>query len=1089
MRNFLLSICMGLCSILAHAQSRSITGKITDEFKKPLEGASVLIKGTSRGVVANAEGSFTILARKGDILVINAIGYEKTEVRVDEQESVAVSLKPTDASMQEVIVTALGIKRNKNTLPYAAQQVNGAEISQSRSNNFASALSGRVSGLEIRQGNAIGASTNVVIRGMKSLTGNNQALFVIDGVPVDNSNNNGSNKTSITSNDQSTGRGGYDYGNAAADINPDDIESVTVLKGAAATALYGSRAANGVVMINTKKARKGLNLVVNSSVTVGKIDKSTYTKYQKEYGAGYQQGGYSKTVDGSPNTQFWWKDPFGTGNKALIVPTTEDASYGARFDPNLNVYHWNAFDSTSPYYKQARPWVGAVNDPVSFFETALSTNNSVFVDGGNDKAAVKLGYTRNEEKGILPNSRLLKNLVNLGATFKATDKITISANLNASKIDGKGRYGTGYSKYNVNQAFRQWWETNVDIKELKAAYERTGRNITWNWSDPTKADGLTPIYSDNPYFVRHENYQTDSRYRYFGTASISYNVTDWLNLLGRFSLDSYDELEEERIAAGSVLVSSYSRFERTFREYNYDLMATFNKNLTQDLNLRAVAGLNIRRNTVNSSYAITNGGLVTPKLYFLANSLNPIAYPTEVAQRIAVDGYYANATLTYKDYLTLDGSIRRDRASTLPKNANAFYYPSVSASFLWSKFIQVNWLTLGKLRLNYAEVGNGAPFASLSDAYDRNTSFNNAVLFSLPDTKNNRDLKPERTKSKEIGLEVSMFQNRFGFDITYYSAKSIDQIMPVAVSAATGYASKFVNAGTVENKGIELSAFATPIRTKDFSWNINVNWTRNRNKVLALYENSQNLQLTPNSFQGGVTVNATLGQPYGTIQGKTWVRNDQGEKVVLSSGSLKGYYDITTTTNNVIGNVNPDWIGGVYNTFKYKNMSLGFLIDVRQGGDVFSLDLYYGMATGLYPETVGNNDQGKPKRAPLADGGGLIVPGVTADGKPNTQRVDNTKYGFYGYSYNPAANFVYDASYVKLRELNFTYSIPEALISKWKVFKGIDISLIGRNLWIIHKNLPYSDPEENLTAGNAQGIQSGAYPTTRSMGVNLKLKF
>lgn len=1083
MRNLLMFLCMLLCAQLSYAQNRTLKGRITDESNSPLANASVQIKGSAKGTTADEQGNFTISVSPGDILVVNVVGYEKKEVPVGNDSQLTISLKRQDQAMEEVIVTAMGIRRSKNTLPYAAQQVTGTEISQSRSNNFASSLSGRVSGLEVRQGNAMGASTNVVVRGAKSLLNNNQALFVIDGVPVDNSNNNGSNKGRTTSDDQANGRGGYDYGNAAADINPDDIESVTVLKGAASTALYGSRAANGVVLINTKRAKKGLNVVVNSSVTVGKIDKTTYAKYQKEYGAGYQQGNYSKTADGSPNVQFWWRDPFGTGQKALIVPTTEDASYGARFDPNLKIYNWTSFDSTSPWYKQQRPWVGAENDPVSFFETAVSTNNSVFLDGGGDKVLFKLGYTRNEEKGILPNSRLLKNMVNFGANYKASDKVTLSANLNMSKIDGKGRYGTGYSKYNINQSFRQWWQTNVDVQELKDAYMRTGRNITWNWADPTKQDGLYPIYSDNPYFIRYENYQTDTRYRYYGTASLNYEATNWLSFLGRFSLDSYDELEEERIATGSVSVSSYSRFERTFREYNYDLMANINKDINTDLNLRAVIGTNIRRNNVNSSYSITNGGLVNPKGYFLANSLNPVPYPFEIAQQIAVDGYFANATLTYQDFLTLDGAFRRDRSSTLPPGNNTFNYGSVSSSFLFSKFINVPWLSIGKLRLNYAEVGNSAPFAVLKDVYDRNANFANAVMFSLPDNKSNETLRPEKTKSKEIGLELGFFRNRLGLDITYYHARSIDQISSVATSSATGYLAKFVNAGQILNKGIELSLYGTPVKTKDFSWNINVNWTRNRNLVESLYEGAQNLQV--GTFQGGVSINATVGQAYGTIQGKTWVRHENGEKLVGSNG----YYVQTTTTNNVIGNVNPDWIGGVYNSLKYKNLSLGFLVDVRSGGDVFSLDMYYGLATGVLAETVGNNDLGNPKRAPLAEGGGLIVPGVTADGKANTKRVENIKSGYYGYTYNPAANFVYDASYVKLREVNITYSLPANLVTKTKVFKGIDLSLIGRNLWIIHKNLPYADPEENLTAGNAQGIQSGAYPTTRSVGLNLKLKF
>jgi TonB-linked SusC/RagA family outer membrane protein len=1069
------------------AQNRQLSGKITDEKGNPIPGASISIKDTKIGTTTKEDGTFSFsVPANARTLVISGVGFVEKRIPVG-NGVVDVVLDKDDKKLDEVVVTAMGIKRNKNVLPYAAQTVAGDQVSQSRSNNFVTGLSGKVAGLEIRQGNTMGASTNVVVRGAKSFLNSNQALFVVDGVPVDNSNNNSSNKGSTTSNDQTSGRGGYDYGNAAADINPDDIESITVLKGAASSALYGSRAAGGVVMITTKKAKKGLGIVVNTGVTVGRIDKSTFVKYQKEYGAGYQQGGYSKLENGTPNTSFLWADPFGTGQKGLIVPTTEDASYGAKFDPNLMVYHWDAFDSTSPFYQKQRPWVAADNDPSTFYQTSLSSNNSIFINGGNDQATFKMGYTRNDEKGILPNSRLLKNLLNFGATYKLTDKIMLSGNLNFSKIDGRGRYGTGYSKYNVNQSFRQWWETNVDIQELKDAYNRTGQNVTWNWADPTKPAGLYPIYTDNPYFIRNKNYETDQRFRYFGNTSISYNATNWLNIMGRVSLDSYDELEEERVAVGSVGVPSYSRFNRTFREFNYDLMGTVNKDLNSSVNLKAVAGINLRRNYVKSIYAITNGGLVVPDLYFLGNSVSPIEAPVEADEPIFTDGYFANATLTYKEFLSLDGTARVDRSSTLPKQNNTYFYPSVSGSFYFSKLLpQLTWLSSGKIRANYASVGNAAPFGKLKDVYDKPTAFGTATLFSLPGTKNNPDLKPERTKSAEVGLEMAFLQNRVGFDVTYYSAKSIDQIIPVAVSTATGYSNKYVNAGTIRNRGIELSVFATPVKTKDFSWTINLNWTANRNKVLALYDSSKNLRINQANLQGGVSVNATLDQPYGTIQGKTWVREQTtGERLVGSNG----YYVITSTTNNVIGNVNPDWIGGVYNTFKYKNLSLGFLIDVRKGGDVFSLDLYYGLASGLYPETVGNNDLGNPKRNSITDGGGLIVPGVTADGKPNTKRVENTASGYYGYAYNPAAAFVYDASYVKLREVNFTYTFPQTLVAKTKVFKGIDFSLIGRNLWIIHKNLPYSDPEEGLSAGNVQGYQSGAYPTTRSIGANLKLKF
>jgi len=1063
-----------LCHVLAYAQTKTVTGQVRDSKGDPVPFANITVKGTNTGASADVNGNFSIQVAEGQTLVISSASFAEQEVVVGTSNTITVNLEQQGA-LQEVVVTALGVRRAKNTLPYAAQQVRGDDVTNVRQTNVGSALSGKVSGLEIRQGNSIGGSTNIVIRGTKSLTNTNQALFVIDGVPIDNSNTNTAN--------QMTGRGGYDYGNAAADINPDNIESINVLKGAAASALYGSRAANGVIMITTKKGRKGLGVTINTGLIHGAIDKDTYAKYQSEYGAGYDITGYSNAADGSPNEAFWFFDANGDGVRDLVVPTSEDASYGYKFDPNLLVYHWDAFDPTSPNYRKPRPWVAAANTPEKFFEKTWSTNNSIQLDGGGDKGTYRLGYTRSDEDGILPNSNVLKNIINFAATYEMTSNLTASASASYSKIEGRGRYGTGYDGLNVNQHFRQWYQRNMDILEQKDAYFRTRQNITWNWRDPSTPEGTRPIYTDNFYFMRHESYENDSRDRIFGNVSLNYKLTDWLSFMGRISIDRYDEIQEERIAVGSVDPSQYSRFNRSFQELNYDLMGNVDKDLNEDFNLKGLLGLNMRRTEIKSVFNVTNGGLVVPGLYSLANSLNPISSPVEVDAPTAVDGYFAGATLTYRDFLSLDGTFRRDRSSTLPDGNNAYNYYSVSGSWLFSHHLQNQpWLTHGKLRANYAEVGNSAPWGRTADSYDKPDPFGNATLFSLPVSKNNDQLVPERTLSKEIGLEVAFLRNRVGFDASYYITNTKNQLIPVAVSSATGYGSKFLNAGDVENKGIELTVFGSPVRNSNFSWDITLNWTRNRNKVLALYGESRNLQIA--SFQGGVSINATLGQPYGTIQGRTWVFHDNGEKIVGSNGR----YLQSVATNNVIGNINPDWVGGIYNTFKYKNISLGFLIDVRHGGDVFSLDLYYGLATGLYPETVALNDLGNPSRDPVSAGGGVIMPGVTADGKPNDIRVEND-FGTFGYARNPAAAFVYDASYVKLREANITYSFPSTLIDKIKFINGIDFSIIGRNLWIIHKNLPYADPEENLSAGNAQGYQSGAYPTVRQIGANLRIKF
>jgi TonB-linked SusC/RagA family outer membrane protein len=1056
---------MTVCSSL-FAQTRQVTGKVTSsEDGAALPGVSVSLKGTARGTTTGADGSYKISVGDGAVLVFGFVGYKQQTISVGSQTAINIVLASDASELNEVVVTALGLTRTKNSLPYAAQQIKGDELTRVRSGNAFSQLSGKVSGVQITQGNSIGGSTNVVIRGSKSLTGNNQAMFVVDGVPIDNSVTNSTN--------QRTGRGGYDYGNAAADINPDDIESMTVLKGAAATALYGSRASNGVIMITTKKAKKGLGLTINSGLSVGTIDKTTFPKYQNQYGAGYSDP-YQK--DG-----FFYFDANGDGQDDLVVPTSEDASYGTKFDGRM-VYHWDAFDPAGPNFQKAKPWSAAANTPEKFYETAISNNTNIALDGATDKGSFKLGYTRNEDRGTLPNSSVIKNIMNISGTYQISPKLVASATSNFSVVSGLGRYGTGYDGLNVNQNFRQWYQTNVDIMEQKDAYFRNNKNVTWNWSDPSSAAGLKPIYTDNYYWTRYQNYQNDTRTRVFGNAMLNYKPTDYLNILGRITMDSYDEFQEERIAVGSTDIPEYSRYDRHFEEINYDLISNFDKNLTADINLKALAGLNLRKSLNRSIFAATNGGLIVPGLYSIANSKGTVSAPSENYNPREVFGLFGGATLTYKDFLTLDGTVRQDKSSTLPVENNAYLYYAGSASWLFSHHLEdLPWLTSGKLRANYATVGNDAPWGSIKNVYDQPAPFGSTILFSVPGTQNNPGLKPEQTISKEIGLEMAFMQNRFGFDLTYYHTNTLDQILPAAVSTATGYNSTFVNAGNIENKGFEVSVYANPIKTPDFSWNVNVNFTRNRNKVLSLYNESQNLQLA--SFQGGVTLNATVGEPYGILKGRTW-KFVNGEKLVKANG----YYDMTTTTTNNIGNVNPDWIGGVNNSFRYKNVTFSFLIDVKAGGSIFSLDQYYGAATGVLAESALLNDLGKPSRNDLADGGGVIVPGVLADGSKNNIRVGND-YGIFGYYRNPQHAFIYDASFVKLREANLTYSLPRAIVAKLGGVKGVDLSVFGRNLWIIHKNIPYSDPEENLSAGNLQGYQSGAYPTTRSVGFNVKLLF
>lgn len=1058
----------------AIAQDRTISGTVTaKEDGLPLPGVSVKVKGTKIGAQTDPSGNFALKVPGNGtvILVFSYVGFLDKEVSVS-GNTVKVKLETDAKQLTEVVVTAQGIERTRGELPYATQSVDGAEVSKTRTSNFVQGLSGKIAGLEIKQNNTLGGSTNIVLRGSKSLIGNNQALFIVDGVPINND--------IFNSSGQSSGRGGYDYGSPVADINPDDIASINVLKGAAASALYGSRASNGVIVITTKKGKQGLGITVNSGLTVGSIDKSTFVKYQKQYGEGYGQYYENPGTDNNAY-KFLYRDINGDGVPDLVAPMSEDASYGAKFDPNLMVYQWDAFDPASPNYKKATPWVAAANDPTTFFTNPISYNNSIFIDGGNEKSTYKLGYTRNDDKGILPNSKINKDVVNLGTTFHINENFNVGGDINYTRTKGLGRYGTGYDDKNVATNFRQWWPVNVDIQQQKTAYFRNRLNSTWNYADPSD---LTPIYWDNPYFSRYENYENDERNRYLGNINANYKVSDWLNVTGRISLDQYNTTQNERQAVGSVTVPHYILRTNSFKEWNYDLMLNFNKDISKSLKFKGLLGSNIRRSVLTQFIASSNGGLVVPRLYALSNSANTPNAPYEYLGEREVDGLYAATTFTYNDILTLDFTGRRDASSTLPKGNNVYYYPAASASFQFGKLLKNSKIiSSGKIRANYAEVGNDAPLYSINDTYTSIPPFGSNTLFSVSSVKNNANLKPERTQSIEAGLEMGFLKDRLGFDLTLYKTNTHDQILPVAVSAATGYTTKYVNSGNVENKGIELSLYGTPIRTNKFSWNANVNFTLQRNKVISLYEGVDNLVLA--SYQGGVSINASVGQPYGVIRGEGFVYTN-GQKTVSAT---TGRYLKNGASNTIIGNVNPDWLAGINNSFRYKDIALSFLIDIKQGGSLFSLDRYYGLATGNSIETVGLNAKGVDMRLPVSQGGGILLPGVKPDGTPNDIYAANVNFGLLGYARTPAQGFIYDASYVKLREATLTYSLPAALVTKIGLVKGIDLSLVGRNLWIIHKNLPDADPEDGIVAGNAQGYQGGSYPTARTIGFNVKFKF
>jgi len=1076
--NGFLTLLLVLMAQITFAQDIAVTGTVTDQAGLPIPGVNVLVKGSSNGTQTDFDGKFKLNASQGQVLVFTFLGMKTQEVKATAK--MTVKLADNALELEGVVVTALGISREKKSLGYATQQLKGDELKSGSANgNFLNDISGKVAGVQIRRNNNFGGSTNVVSRGIKSLTGNNQMLIVIDGIPVNNSNTN--------STSQRNGQGtNFDYGNAANDINAEDIESVNVLKGAAASALYGYQAGNGALIITTKKGKsgKGIGVTISSEANFGSIDKSTFIKYQNKYGAGY--GAY---YGASGTGYFDQYDINGDGIVDDVAPMYEDASYGAAFDGHP-VYQWDAFTPYSPNYGKATPWLPAKNGPISFFQTPVSLNNTVSLEGSDDKSNYVVTFSHLDQTGLMINSQIKKNNISAKFSHNFSDRLTGTFFSNFIQQNTVGRNSTGYND-NIMSNFRQWWETNVDLKSLEQVYNASGgQNVTWN---RTAYDNASPIFWDNPYFQRNKNYESDARNRFIGYGKLDYKVADWFTTTVRVSTDTYSELQEERRAVGSVPAdfginrltegSGYQRYNRNYAEYNYDLLLNFKKDLSKDFSLSGVFGGTVNRIKTNTILASTQGGLVVPDLYSLENSISAVR-PIETETTRGVNSYYGQASLGFKNFLYLEGTARQDAFTDVKVGDNKILTTSVSGSYVFSNNLNLKWLSFGKLRAGYAENPLGGAGVPLDDTYTKYDPFGSTQLYSVNSIKNNPNLLPTKSKTQEVGLEASFFNKRVGFDFSMYKSTNSDQIFRVPFSTATGISSRYVNAGSIQNKGFEVQFNVSPIRTNNFEWEVIANWSSNRNVTLSLAEGIENLQL--GSYQGGVTINAAVGQPYGIIRGTDFTYLN-GQKVVGTNGR----YKINSSSNNIIGDINPDWIGGVRNRVTYKNVSMSFLIDMQRGGDIFSLDRSYGLATGLYEETAGINELGNPIRNTIADGGGVILPGVQADGTPNTVRTPAPNFygNIDGYRRKPNSAFIYDASYIKLREVAISYKFPTKVLEAMHI-QDLKFSLVGTNLWIIHKNLPDADPESGLGSGNlSSGYSVGSLPTTRNIGCNLTLKF
>jgi len=1063
----------------------TITGLVSSsEDGQPIPGAAVLVKGTTIGVTTDVNGRYSLkVPANSKTLQYQFVGMITKDVTIGTQTVINVVLEPEVMNIEGVVVTALGISREKKSLGYAVEEVKADELNQTRSGNLINSLSGKVSGVNITSASGnMGGSSRITIRGVKSVSGNNQPLFVVDGIAMDNSNYN--------STETQRGGGGIDYGNMANDINPDDIESVSVLKGPTAAALYGSRAANGVILITTKKAhagKKGIGVEVNSSVSFEQV--SLLPKYQNQYG-----GGYVNTGEGT-DKGFITQEI--NGVQYLLLNYDLDESWGPRYDPSIqtlsafDIFDWEANGKVGNPNTTA--WTAPAKDVKDFFETGVVFNNNFAVTGTNEASAFRLSYTNYDLSGYMPNSEQKRNSVSFNGESQVSKWVKAFIGANFVDTYTLGRPETGYSDNNIMQKFNQWGQRQLDMGIMSNYVNPDGTQRVWNrnsWEDPT------PAYSDNPYWTRNRNYQDDERNRLFGNIGVILTPMEGLSIQGKWNLDYYNLTEMERNAVGSQAISSYSEATREFRETNLELIANYHFDLGEDLSVNLMAGANKRHRMYNRMTSNTNGGLIIPGLYKISNSTYKptILENNEVKE---VQSAFGSVNFGYLGMLYLDLTARNDWSSTIkPYN---FFYPSATVSFVFSElnaFKGNKVLSFGKVRAGFAKSGNDTDPYKIDYYYTYVSNFGEEALYSIPTTLNNRDIKPETTKSTELGAELMFFSNRIGLDFTYYDETTYDQILPVAISAGTGYGFKYINSGEITNKGIEIGLNLTPVKTKNFSWNINANFTKNKNEVVSLAEDLDVYQIITGPFL--VSVNAEVGKSYGSLIGTSYVRDNNGNKMVGTDGLY------LTGPVQSLGTVLPDYLLGIWNKFNYKGIELSALIDIRKGGQLFSTTYMWGMYSGILEETAATNANGKNVRDPLEDGGGVLVEGyygevlddgtlqyLNADGTPSDVPVANGTYvdaETWGGWHNagPAEQNIFDADYIKLREVRLSYTLP----SKWTgPIQNLAVSAFGRNLGIWGTDIKHIDPENTTGSGNIQGIEGGALPSLRYFGFGLNFNF
>lgn len=1030
-------------NIAVEADGITVKGNISD-VSGPLIGVSVIVVGTTNGTITDMDGNFTLECNAGDELEISYIGYNT--IRVKAQSNMQITLEESSTELEEVVVTALGIKRDRKALGYGLSEVKGEELTKAKETNVINSLAGKVAGLVVSNtaGGASG-STRVMLRGTTELTGNDQPLYVVDGVPLDNTNFGSAGE-----------QGGYDLGDGISAINPDDIETMTVLKGPAASALYGSRASHGVILITTKKAeQEKVSVEYNGSFTVD-TQLAKWDDVQEIYGMG-DNGQYQ--LDASSGTNQSW------GVKADMI----DKTY---FDGSVH------------------PFLIYPNNTSSFFRTGLTAQNTAVLSVNTGKTGVRFSFTDMRNKDILPNTNMSRDNFNLRVNTSA-GPIDFDFSANYTRENVKNRPALGSSQSNVGKNLMTLAST-YNIEWLKNYQNADGTYANWNGNDQ---------YNRNPYWdlYKNENKSVKDVFRF--TAKAIYNIDKHLKIQGTLGTDINNMNFDDFIARSTpgVLPGKLTNSIFNNRTLNAEILALYNNNWGS-FDLNATLGGNIFK-VDNKTTVITGTDQQMDGVVSIINYAEQNVQPSTYKKQI--NSLYASASLGYRSTYYLEGTVRGDRSSTLPSSNNTYIYPSVSGSIVFTNFIKnsniKNVFSFGKVRASWAKVGSDTdPYQLALNYATGKYSYPGFTIGMINNyTQPNSDLKPTMTSSYELGAELKFFNGRLGIDLTYYNQTSKDQIISLASSASSGYQSRLINAGKIQNKGIELAINGRVLQIKDFAWDAGFNFSKNSNKVLELVEGMDFFQLADASW-AGVSVGAEVGKDYGSILGTDFKRNENGDILIDKNTGLPLYDENLKT----LGNSTWDWTGGFYSTFTYKNFHLYAAFDIKMGADLYSFSMrsayLTGKATGTLP---GREEWYRSEEARKAAGmteeqwraagkcEGLIVDGVVDNGdgtySKNTYAVNPQNY-WKSVAEKAPALFIYDNSYIKCREITFGYTFPSSMLGKF--VKSLSLSFVARNPFIVWKNIPNIDPDSNYNT-SGMGLEYGSLPSRRSYGFNINVKF